>query len=99
MTAEQGNHPQHTSSFSCGTSNFWWQVPGSRFVHGGLSLQEVAIPVIKFTKKRTADTELVGIAIISKGSNNLTTNNPVFELIQNKPVSQKVLEREVVVGI
>lgn len=100
MTAEQvGITSTHEFLFPAGRANFKLAGAGSRFVHGGLSLQEVAIPVIKFTKKRTADTELVGIAIISKGSNNLTTNNPVFELIQNKPVSQKVLEREVVVGI
>lgn len=100
MTAEQAGIVSDSEFlFPAGRANFRLAGSGSRFVHGGRSLQEVAIPVIKFNKKRTTDTEPVGIAIISKGSSSITTNNPVFEMIQNKPVSEKVLEREVTAGI
>ena len=85
--------------FPTGRDSFRVAGAGSRFVHGGLSLQEVAIPVIRFNKKRISDSEPVGISIISKASNTITTNNPVFELMQSKPVSDKVREREVTMGI
>lgn len=100
FTAEQlGIESDYEFIFPVGRRNFRLAGAGSRFVHGGLSLQEVAIPVIKFTKKRSTETEPVGITIIQKPSNTITTNNPVFELLQTKPVGDKVREREVTVGI
>jgi len=45
------------------------------------------------------DTEPVGITIIQRSSNLITSNNPVFDLMQTKPVGDRVREREVTVGI
>lgn len=100
FTAPQlGIESEYDFLFPVGRRNFRLAGAGSRFVHGGLSLQEVAIPVIKFTKKRSTDTEPVGITIIQRSSNLITSNNPVFDLMQTKPVGDRVREREVIVGI
>lgn len=100
FTAEQlGIESDHEFLFPVGRRNFRLAGAGSRFVHGGLSLQEVAIPVIRFTKKRSTESEPVGITVIQKSSNTITTNNPVFDLMQTKPVGDKIREREVTAGI
>ena len=41
---------------------------GSRFVHGGATLQEVVIPVVKIRKKRLSDVNMVDVEII-RGAN------------------------------
>jgi uncharacterized protein (TIGR02687 family) len=46
---------------------------GSRFVHGGASLQEIVIPVLKINKKRQSDTALVEVDII-RGSSSIITS-------------------------
>lgn len=100
FTAGQlGIDSEYEFIFPAGRRNFRLAGAGSRFVHGGLSLQEVAIPVIKFTKKRSTETEQVGITIMQRVSNTITTNNPVFDLMQTKSVGEKVREREVTAGI
>ena len=37
---------------------------GSRFVHGGASLQEVVIPVLRINKKRQSDIDAVEVEIL-----------------------------------
>ena len=46
---------------------------GTRFVHGGASLQEIVIPLLKITKKREDTTSAVDIEII-KSTDRITTN-------------------------
>ena len=100
FTAEQlGLASDYEFLFPVGRRNFRLAGAGSRFVHGGLSLQEVAIPVIKFTKKRSTDSEPVGITVIPRTSNMITTNNPVFDLMQTRQVGDRIREREVIAGI
>ncbi|MBK6772742.1 MAG: hypothetical protein IPG78_11600 [Ignavibacteria bacterium] len=41
---------------------------GSRFVHGGSSLQEIVIPVLEINKARKSDIEQVTIDIIISNS-------------------------------
>ena len=67
---------------------------GSRFVHGGASLQEIVIPVIKVTKKRKDTTSLVDIDII-KSTDRITTNILAVSYIQVDLVSDKVLARTI----
>ena len=67
---------------------------GSKFVHGGASLQEVAIPVIKVNKKRQDTTEKVDIDII-KSNDKITTNLLPVSFIQTDIVSQTLLERNI----
>jgi len=40
---------------------------GSRFVHGGASLQEIVIPVLRVGKQREADIKQVEVQIIVSG--------------------------------
>ena len=50
---------------------------GSRYVHGGASLQEVVVPVIKVNKGRQTDTSYVEVNIIQGASNKITSGQLV----------------------
>lgn len=65
---------------------------GSRFVHGGASLQEIVIPLIKVTKKRKDTTSAVDIDII-KSTDRITTNILAVSFIQSNLVTEQVLPR------
>jgi len=72
---------------------------GSRFVHGGASLQEVLVPVIAINKKRTSDTEAVEVDILRGGSNLITSGQLAVTLYQTEPVTEKMHARKLRVGI
>ncbi|SFI77959.1 TIGR02687 family protein [Kaistella treverensis] len=63
---------------------------GSRFVHGGSTLQEIVIPVIKISKRRQDTTTQVDIDII-KSTDKITTNLLAVSFIQTDLVSNQVL--------
>lgn len=65
---------------------------GSRFVHGGASLQEIVIPLIKVTKTRQDTTSHVDIDII-KSTDRITTNILAVSFIQTDIVTEQVLPR------
>lgn len=65
---------------------------GSRFVHGGSTLQEIVIPVIKVSVKDSATTSKVEIDII-KSTDKITTNILAVSFIQNDLVTQQMLPR------
>ena len=65
---------------------------GSRFVHGGASLQEIVIPLIKVTKKRKDTTSAVDIDII-KSTDRITTNILAVSFIQSNLVTEQILPR------
>jgi uncharacterized protein (TIGR02687 family) len=65
---------------------------GSRFIHGGASLQEIVIPLIKITKTRQDTTSQVDIDII-KSTDRITTNILAVSFIQTNAVSEQVLPR------
>jgi len=69
------------------------QGSGSRFVHGGTSLQEVVVPVLEINKARKSDIELVDVDIIS-GSSNITSNTFGVSFYQKQPVGDKILPRQ-----
>ena len=75
-----------------------YQGAGSRFVHGGASLQEIVIPVIEISKKRKSDIEFVDVDIIS-GSSNITSNSFGVSFYQKQPVADKILQRQLKAGI
>ena len=62
---------------------------GSRFVHGGASLQEVIIPVIRVGKSREADVGKVDVQIIVPGRSLITSGQTVVTLYQEQAVSEK----------
>jgi len=72
---------------------------GSRYVHGGASLQEVVLPVIKVNKKRTSDVEQVEVDIIRSASSVITTGQLAVALYQVDPVSAKVKARRLRAGL
>ncbi|MCR2791696.1 BREX-1 system phosphatase PglZ type A [Microbacterium sp. zg.Y625] len=71
---------------------------GSRFVHGGASLQEIVVPVLTINKKRRSDTRLVHVEVLPE-SDKITTGQLVVKLFQSEPVSEKVQPRAVRAGL
>ena len=67
---------------------------GSRFVHGGSSLQEIVVPVLEINKSRKDDVGRVDIDIIS-GSLNITSNTFAVSFYQKQPIADKVLSRQI----
>lgn len=71
---------------------------GSRFVHGGATLQEVVVPVLAVNKKRKSDTRLVNVEVWPE-SDKITTGQVVVRLFQTEPVSDKVQPRTLRAGL
>lgn len=72
---------------------------GSRFVHGGASLQEIVVPVLRVGKRREADLRQVEVEIIVPGKNIITSGQIAVTFYQKAPVSAKVQARELIAGI
>ena len=73
---------------------------GSRFVHGGASLQEVVIPVINVSKRRADDAiRQVDVEILQSGSSVITSGLLAVTLYQSEEVTDKVQKRELRAGI
>lgn len=72
---------------------------GSRFVHGGASLQEIVIPVVRINKKRKSDVSAVDVDIIRSGSAVITSGQVSVAFYQTEPVTGKVLARTLRSGI
>lgn len=72
---------------------------GSRFVHGGASLQEIVVPVILAGKGRESDVRPVDVQIINSGKNLITSGQLAVLLYQVQPVSEKRQERQLRAGI
>jgi len=67
---------------------------GSRYVHGGASLQEIVIPLLKVTKTRQDTTKQIDVDII-KSTDKITTNILAVSFLQTELVSEKVLSRQI----
>jgi uncharacterized protein (TIGR02687 family) len=72
---------------------------GSRYVHGGATLQEVVIPVIQIRKKRESDIHLVEVDILRGTSVTISTGQLMVSFFQDQPVSSKLQERRLRAGI
>lgn len=72
---------------------------GSRFVHGGASLQEVVIPVLKINKKRQSDVTAVEVDILRGASSVITSGQLAVTLYQSGPVTDKIRPRVLRAGI
>ncbi len=73
------------------------QASGSRFVHGGASLQEIIIPVIEVNKKRVSDVNYVDIDVLNKNSN-ISSNQIPVNLYQKDAVEDKLLALSLRIG-
>ena len=72
---------------------------GSRYVHGGASLQEVVVPLIKINKKRQSDTSVVTVEILGASSSVITSGQLAVTLYQREAVTDKIRPRELRAGI
>ncbi len=72
---------------------------GSRFVHGGASLQEVLIPILKINKKRQSDISAVDVDILRGASSVITSGQLAVALYQAQPAADKVQPRTLIAGI
>ena len=72
---------------------------GSRFVHGGASLQEIVIPVLRVGKQREADIKQVEVRIIVSGRSLISSGQTAVTFYQADPVSEKTQARELLAGI
>lgn len=70
----------------------------SRFVHGGLSLQEIIIPIVQINKKRQSDTGKVEVEIL-KSNNIISSNQLAVKFYQSNSISDKLQPRTLRVGI
>lgn len=66
---------------------------GMRFVHGGATLQEVVIPVLEISKKRTSDVGQVDVEILRSGSNAITSGQLSVTLYQVDAATEKLQPR------
>lgn len=71
---------------------------GSRYVHGGATLQEIVVPVLTVNKTRKSDTRQVAVEIWPE-SDKITTGQIVVRLFQSEPVSDKIQPRVVRAGL
>ncbi len=85
-------------AFPLSLGRFPPQGSGKRFVHGGISLQEVVIPVVKIHKARSDDTERVEVELL-RVPGKITTGQLSISLFQDRPAIAKVLPRTLRVGV
>jgi uncharacterized protein (TIGR02687 family) len=72
---------------------------GSRFVHGGASLQEIVVPVIRVGKGRESDVRQVDVQIVSSGKSLITSGQLAVMFYQAQPVTDKLQQRQLRAGI
>ena len=84
--------------FPLSLGRFPIQGSGKRYVHGGLSLQEVVVPVVHIHKARTDDTGRVSVEIMRVPAK-ITTGQISLSLYQERPVTTKLQPRELRVGV
>ena len=74
---------------------------GARFVHGGLTLQETVIPVMRIERKRGKDSkaEPVGAELLTGGKTVIVGADVSFEVLQSKPVSGSLVPTHVRVAV
>jgi uncharacterized protein (TIGR02687 family) len=72
---------------------------GSRFVHGGASLQEIVVPVIRVVKGRESDVRQVDVQIISSGKSLISSGQLAIMFYQVQPATDKLQQRSLRAGI
>ena len=83
--------------FPKGIQRLRLQGSGSRYVHGGASLQEIVVPAIEVKKERTSDVGRVEVDILRSGQQ-ITTGQVTITFLQSEPAGEKCLPREVRAG-
>ncbi|WP_420378797.1 BREX-1 system phosphatase PglZ type A [Gilvibacter sp.] len=72
---------------------------GHQFVHGGGSLQELVIPLIESSRKRTDVTKKVNPMLLKKAGHRIVSNILKLDILQENEVSRLEKERTIKVGL
>jgi len=75
------------------------QGAGSRYVHGGASLQEIVLPVLSINKKHQSDVREVNVDILAGESSVITSGQLSVKFYQTEAVTEKVRPRALRAGI
>ncbi len=86
------------AAFPLSLGRFPLQGSGKRYVHGGISLQEVVLPVVKIHKARADDIGEVEVELLRVPAK-ITTGQLSISLFQDRPAIGKVLPITLRVGI
>lgn len=87
-----------SAAFPLSIGRFPLQGSGKRYVHGGISLQEVILPVVKIHKARTDDTGKVEVELL-RVPTKITTGQISVALFQDRPAVGKILPRTLRIGL
>lgn len=84
-----------------GTLRYAIQGAGAQYVHGGASLQEVCVPLLKYkhvrsTKGDEGPSRKVGVRV-NASSRKITNNHFTLRLVQEEPIGERVKSRKVIV--
>lgn len=71
---------------------------GSRYVHGGASLQEIVVPLVTVKKIRFSTNRSVDVEILRNTGSTITSGQISITFYQKEPVSEKVEGRELYAG-
>ena len=85
-------------AFPLSLGRFPLQGSGKRYVHGGITLQEVVLPVVKIHKARADDTGQVEVELLRVPAK-ITTGQLSISLFQDRPALGKTLPLTLRVGI
>lgn len=96
--AQLGLRGDWSAAFPLSLGRFPLSGSGKRYVHGGLSIQEVLIPVVRIRKVRADDTRRVDVDLMSVPAK-ITTGRLSVGLFQVQPVQDKTLPRSVRIGV
>jgi hypothetical protein len=86
------------AAFPLSLGRFPLKGSGKRYVHGGLSLQEVVVPVVRIHKARADDTDRVEVELMRVPAK-ITTGQVSLAFYQDRPVADKTLSRTLSVGV
>ena len=71
---------------------------GLKFVHGGASIQELTVPVLKYYKKNESIREPVNFQRIDKITKIKTATNK-FSILQSEAINNRVKPRKLIIGL
>ena len=96
--AELGLAGEWSAAFPLSLARFPRPGVGKRYVHGGTSMQEIVVPVVKIHKARTDDTGRVEVELLRVPAK-ITTGQISIALFQDRPAIDKMLPRTLRIGV
>ena len=87
-----------SAAFPLSLGRFPLQGSGKRFVHGGITLQEIVVPVVKIHKARTDDIEELQVELL-RVPPKITTGQLAIALYQTRAAGGKVAPRTLKIGV